>query len=527
MRKWAKRLYFDRRLIKRAFLLKKEYNQGHSNTRKGRSGYLSSVFFPLDQLKAFWTLIVFISVVFFIIRSFNNKKHRNYNRIKFKIDYGTIPIIGVLILILTFNLNNEVLLRGIIGSQAIHPYGILIIFFSLAYICISLDSTGLFSYIALKVALHSGNSIKKLFFYFFILSGSLTIFTSNDIVILTLTPIIIYFSQYTKINPMPFLIAQFFSANIWSCFLYIGNPTNIIVSQAFNLGFLEYLQWSALPTIFAGIGSLLIMLWVFRKDLHQPIQLPDLSAHTALKDKPGAIIGVVVLLSCLLLLSLDHFVKAPLWIICLSSALIMLSKDLIFDFYRANVFGLRLVPFPTEDRTKGLAKGVGNSVKPTFVTYRVVRLVPWKVLPFVLGMFILVEGLVYAGWVDVMARGMSQASQTVPSALFLFMGMSVLFSNLMNNQPMTILFTQILASPSFLVLEAEKMGSIFALIFGSNFGANFTPLGALAGIMWLQILSKKGIALSYRHFFKYGVSIMPIVILIATLVLLLEVRFAF
>ncbi len=465
--------------------------------------------------------------MFFIIRSFNNKSHKDFKLKKFKFDYGTIPIIGVLILILTFNLNNEVLLRGIIGSQAIHPYGILIIFFSLAYICISLDTTGLFSYIALKVASHSGKSIKKLFFYFFILSGSLTIFTSNDIVILTLTPIIIYFSQYTKINPIPFLIAQFFSANIWSCFLYIGNPTNIIVAQAFNLGFLEYLRWSVLPTIAAGIGSLLIMLWVFRKELRQPIQLPDLSPHTVLKDKPGAVIGVFVLLSCLLLLSLDHFFKAPLWIICLSSASIMLSKDLIFDFYRTNTFGLRFVPFPIGGRTQGLAKGARDSVKIPFITYRVIRLMPWKVLPFVLGMFILVEGLVHAGWVDVMAKGLSLASQTVPSAMVVFMGMSILFSNLMNNQPMTILFTQILVSPSFQVPEAEKIGSMFALIFGSNFGTNFTPLGALAGIMWLQILSKKGITVSYRRFFQYGISIMPFVILIATLVLFLEVRFVF
>lgn len=36
----------------------------------------------------------------------------------------------------------------------------------------------------------------------------LTIFTSNDTVILTLTPIIAYFTDYTKIDPFPYLFGQ-------------------------------------------------------------------------------------------------------------------------------------------------------------------------------------------------------------------------------------------------------------------------------------------------------------------------------
>ena len=54
--------------------------------------------------------------------------------------------------------------------------------------------------------------------------------TSNDIVILTLTPIIAYFCKYTGSDPLPFLFVQFFSSNIWSIILIIGNPTNIIVA---------------------------------------------------------------------------------------------------------------------------------------------------------------------------------------------------------------------------------------------------------------------------------------------------------
>lgn len=54
----------------------------------------------------------------------------------------------------------------------------------------------------------------------------LTIFTSNDIVILTFTPFICYFSKNAKINPIPYLVAEF-AATTYSMMLIIGNPTNI------------------------------------------------------------------------------------------------------------------------------------------------------------------------------------------------------------------------------------------------------------------------------------------------------------
>lgn len=95
----------------------------------------------------------------------------------------------------------------------------------------------------------------------------------------------------------------------------------------------------------------------------------------------------------------------------------------------------------------------------------------------------------------------------------------------MNNQPMTILFTQILISPSFNASEQIKFGCMFALIMGSNFGANFTLIGALAGLMWSKIASDKGIHISFKEFAKYGFIIMPLVVFISLFVLYFEILF--
>ena len=64
--------------------------------------------------------------------------------------------------------------------------------------------------------------------------------SSNDIVILTLTPIVAVFTKATGSDPTPFLFAQFFAANIWSVSLIIGNPTNVIVAEGFKIEFLDY-----------------------------------------------------------------------------------------------------------------------------------------------------------------------------------------------------------------------------------------------------------------------------------------------
>jgi len=61
------------------------------------------------------------------------------------------------------------------------------------------------------------------------------------------------------------------------------------------------------------------------------------------------------------------------------------------------------------------------------------------------------------------------------------------------------------------------------LIIGSNFGANITLVGALAGLMWHKILQDNKIdSINYRIFMKYGFMIMPWVISGAFLTLWIE-----
>ena len=55
-------------------------------------------------------------------------------------------------------------------------------------------------------------------------------------------------------------------------FLIIGNPTNIFLGETFKIDFASYIQYMAIPTVFAESASFGIMLLVFNKSLKVKLQ---------------------------------------------------------------------------------------------------------------------------------------------------------------------------------------------------------------------------------------------------------------
>ena len=85
-------------------------------------------------------------------------------------------------------------------------------------------------------------------------------------------------------------------------------------------------------------------------------------------------------------------------------------------------------------------------------------------------------------------------------------------SNIINNIPMSVLYSSLVSSAP----------ATYASIVGSNLGALLTPLGALAGIMWCNLLKVYGQKISFLEFTKKGI-IIAIPSLIVTLLVLLLV----
>ena len=74
---------------------------------------------------------------------------------------------------------------------------------------------------------------------------------------------------------------------------------------------------------------------------------------------------------------------------------------------------------------------------------------------------------------------------------------STLSCNIVNNMPMTLAYGSILSNTNNITL-------IYATIIGSNLGALLTPVGALAGIMWIRILKTNNVKYTFLDFIKNG-----------------------
>ena len=120
---------------------------------------------------------------------------------------------------------------------------------------------------------------------------------------------------------------------------------------------------------------------------------------------------------------------------------------------------------------------------------------PWDLIPFVLSMFVMVEALNSNGVTDSIYALLGESLPIWKYGLTSFLA-----SNLINNIPMSVLYSSILEGSS-------SVAAVFATVVGSNLGACLTPIGALAGIMWSSILKEHDLKFGYLDFLKIGVTV--------------------
>lgn len=406
----------------------------------------------------------------------------NIGKYHIRIFYWTAPVLGSIALLLFRLLPLPVMWEGLTSFGSINPLKILTLFISMTTLSIYLDEVGFFSYIAGISLKFAKTSQLRLFCVLFLLVSVLTVFTSNDIIILTFTPFICYFSKKAEIDPMPYLFGEFVAANTWSMMLIIGNPTNIYLATANGIGFGTYTAHMLLPTLFAGITAFLLLLMIFRKPLSQPISIKE--EKPAIRDKGLVIIGLLHLVFCTILLILSSYIGLEMWYITLGFAV---SLFLCVTIYK---------------KKKG--------VKERVLLHTIMR-APWELIPFVLSMFLLVLTLDRYQVTTIISDFFG-----TDHLVWKYGIASFLSANVMNNIPMSVAFSSIVSHLS----EADRLPAAYASIIGSNIGAYFTPLGALAGIMWSGILNKMGIPFSFRKYISYGIRI-SIPVLIAALLGLL------
>ena len=435
---------------------------------------------------------------------------------KFPVDIVSAPLFSLAMLYAFGIIDFSIILKGLQGYGTLRPWEIILIFFTVAYVSISVDLSGILDYFAFRIVRRARGRKITLFVFFYVFASLLTIFTSNDIVILTLTPIIFYLNKHADIDIMPLLFAEFFGANTLSMLLYIGNPTNIIIGNALNLGFADYFRVMALPTLAAALGNGFLLFLVFRKRLLGTFVLRENTA-VKLRSIYDALLSTSLLLLMLVVLIFSRQLGLEIWWVTLVFAGVYILEDLGIGFFHiAKNPTLYITELSADMKKIYTLYGFPSNRYDFFV---IMKRIPWKILPFITVIFIFVHGLYYYGAISEIAYFLAALSQNSFSSVFVN-GLGAFFlTNLINNQPAAILYANILVNPAFVVGAKASTGAAYAVIAASNLGANLTLIGALAGIMWEKILRTKGLVISYRDFLRKGFLITPFVFLVMLLFL--------
>ncbi len=379
--------------------------------------------------------------------------------------YSLIPVVGAVILLMCGRVDFFRVIEAFSENTSVNPLKILVLFLSMTTFSLILEQTGFFAFVSTRVLEKAGKNQFAVFISLYAVISLLTVFTSNDIIILTFTPFICHFCKSARISPTPYLFMEFVAANTWSLLLIIGNPTNIYICGAFGIDFIEYVRVMALPTVCAGAASLAIMLLIFRKRLRKPMEMCE--EHGEITDKTVMLISLVHLLICVVALAVSQYIGLEMWIISVCAAaseIICTALSLIVRKKKLSVIG------------RGLSG------------------MPFEIIPFIVGMFIIVLALEDSG----ITRAIQNTLEPYPD-VFTYGYLSFLSSNAVNNIPMSVFFSKILNSGG-----AVSAQGIYATVIGSNIGAFLTPIGALAGIMWSNLLRKNGVKISFRRFMKFG-----------------------
>ena len=392
-----------------------------------------------------------------------------FNVGKFKIGtYWLISLLGAVVLLISGSVPLNYLWQNLTAKTSVNPLKILVLFFGMTAISVFLDEAGFFRYLANAVLKRTGGRQIKLFVTLYIVVSVLTVFTSNDIVVLTFTPFICLFCKKANVNPVPYLFAEFVGANTWSMLLIIGNPTNIYLASYAGIDFASYLFKMALPTCFAGITSFIILLLIFKKSLKKPMTAVATSEE-CIEDKPSLIVGLICLVVCTVLLVISSYISLEMYLIAGGTAIALFIAVLILKLCR-----------------KKQLKPLGATLK---------RL-PYELVPFLVSMFVIVLSLDYC-----------LVTEKIGKLLFAWqpiftVGISSFFiSNIINNIPMSVLYGAVIGAGGE---STAYLQGIYSAIIGSNIGAYFTPVGALAGIMWVSILRRFEVDFSFKRYIAYG-----------------------
>ncbi|MCT7537810.1 arsenic transporter [Aliarcobacter butzleri] len=390
---------------------------------------------------------------------------------------GTTAILGAIVALIlgVVSINDVLDVTSIVWDATLAFIGIIIL-------SLVLDEIGFFEWCALKMAKFSKGSGIKMFIYSILLGSFVSALFANDGAALILTPILLAKMRVLQLSTktiIAFLLAGGFISDSASLPFVFSNLTNIVTANYFNIGFMDYFLNMIVPFIVSVIASIVFLWLILRKDIPKRVDIRLLKEpKSVIKNMNLFYFSWFFLAFLLSAYALGDIYKLPISFFALGGALVLLI-------------------------IASLTKSVNAK--------NIIKEAPWQIVWFSIGLYIVVYGLKNAGLTEYLTTILNYLVLKGDTIAIISTGfISAILSAVMNNLP-TIMIMDIALK------DIPNEALAYANIIGCNLGPKMTPFGSLATLLWLHVLAKKGIKISFWEYSKFGLIITPPVLLITLL----------
>jgi arsenical pump membrane protein len=312
-----------------------------------------------------------------------------------------------------------------------------------------------FDVIATRLSIIARGRFPALFLLCVALASVTTIALNLDTTAVLLTPVILALAFKIKVDALPLAMTTVWLANTASLLLPVSNLTNLLAANRVALAPIDFAHRMWLAQL-ASVAVTTLLLWVLywrrgqRKDHRYDVPERHVPDQPALFRIASA--------ACLLFVT-GILVGIPLGVASLVSA------------------GLLVVAFAVRKR---------SALRP--------RLVPWRLLVFVTGLFLVVQTISQHGLSHIVAALVGQSDGLLGSLRAAGTGAGL--SNLVNNLPAYV--------AGEAVVPVANHTQLLALLIGTNVGPVITPWASLATLLWFERCHAYGVKVPLRRLMLTG-----------------------